>query len=54
MPCRIVDQPDGGMQVYFLIEPEAANRIRNKAYLMPADRYIWENVLKQAISGAAY
>jgi hypothetical protein len=54
MYCLVKDQPDGGMQVTFLIEPESASRIRKRAYTMPLDRFIWEQMLKQAISSLAY
>ena len=53
-PCLVKEQPDGGLQVTFLIEPESAARIKKRAYVMSLDRFIWENMLKQAIAGLAY
>jgi len=52
--CRVVLQPDGGMRVEFLIEPDAANRIRKRAYTMKLETFLWENMLKQAINSVAY
>lgn len=47
--CMTKTQPDNGIQVTFLIEPEAAKRLMKKAGTMPLARYLWENILKQAI-----
>lgn len=52
--CLVKEQPDGGLQVTFLIEPESAYRIKKRAYVMSLDRFIWENMLKQAIAGLSY
>jgi hypothetical protein len=47
--CLVEEQPDGGLHVHFLIEPDVAVRIRRRAHTMPLDRYIWENILKRNI-----
>ena len=52
--CRTVEQPDGGIQVSFLIEPTYAYRIRLRANGMSLERYLWENILKRAIVDSVY
>jgi len=52
--CRVVDQPDGGMQVSFLVEPDVAKRIRSRAGTMSIERYIWESILHRAVVDSVY
>lgn len=52
--CRVSPQPDGGLQVHFLIDPDAAKRLARRAGSMPLERYLWENVLNRAVSSEVY
>lgn len=52
--CRVVEQPDGGLQVSFLIEEPISGRIRRRANGMPLERWLWENILNRAVTDAVY
>ncbi len=52
--CRVTEQPDGGMQVLFLIDPDIAKRMRLRANNMALDKYLWENVLYRALIDHVY
>lgn len=52
--CITLQQPDGGIQVSFLIDPDVAHRIRRRAGTMSLERYIWENILKRAVTDHVY
>jgi len=47
-------QPDGGIQVHFLIEPADAARLMRRAQTMPLSRYIWENIVRRAVQDHIY
>ncbi len=47
--CVTTIQPDGGIQVSFLIEPDVAKRLIRRAGGMQLERYLWENVLYRAV-----
>ena len=52
--CRVVEQPDGGLQVSFLIEPLAGMRLKRKAGGMDLARFIYENYLKREVDSWVY
>lgn len=54
VPCYCKSQPSGGLSVTFQIGPLETQRLKSRAGPMPLDRYLWENVLKQAISSAVF
>jgi hypothetical protein len=49
-----VEQPDGGLQVSFLIEPLAGIRLKKKAGGMDLARFIYENYLKREVDSWVY
>jgi hypothetical protein len=53
-PCVVGSRTDGGLGVLFLIDPQTAHRIRMRAGTMTLDRYLWENILKQAAQSHVY
>ena len=53
-PCHVKDQPSGGLSVTFQLSPMDVQRLKNKAYTKPLAEWLYENVLKQAISSALY
>lgn len=52
--CRVLEQPDGGLQVSFLIEPLAGMRLKKKAGGMDLARFIYENYLKREVDSWVY
>lgn len=53
-PCFVKDQPSGGLSVTFQIDKITADRIKRKAGTMDISRFIYENIIKGAVSGAVY
>ena len=53
-PCYCRGQPSGGLSVTFQIGPFETARLKSRAGPMDLNRYLWENVLKQAISSAVF
>lgn len=52
--CRVDLQPDGGIQVHFLIEPDIAKRLLTRANGMSLEKWLWENVLYRSVVDAVY
>lgn len=52
--CVVTHQPDGAMQVAFLIESQTAQRLMRKAGGMGIERYLWENILQRAVTDHVY
>lgn len=53
-PCAITEQPDGSALVTFTMDPISTKRLNLKRGTMPLEMWLYENVLKQAVSSAAY
>lgn len=53
-PCFVRDQPGGGLSVTFQVGPLETARLKSRAGPMDLSRYIYENILKQAISSAVF
>lgn len=49
MRCRVQEQPDGALQVSFLIEPVAARKMKLKAGNVDMATYLWDNILHRAV-----
>ena len=52
--CRVTQQPDGGLQVNFLIEPTAARRVFSRSGGKNIEGWLWERVIRPAIDGALF
>ena len=53
--CMIwAEQPDGGVQVMFLVEPHIVKRLRTRAGNMDLAMYLWVNVINPALQGHVY
>ena len=52
--CLAQDQPDGGIQVHFLIDSTVARKLRTRAGRMPMAKYLWENILHRSIQDHVY
>lgn len=52
-PCRTVDQPDGGIQVHFLLSPLEAHRLKLRVSdsHRSTEELLWERVIRPAIQG---
>lgn len=52
--CEVVDGPNGGLYCTIYIQPDAAKRHKARAGTMDLSRYLWENILKRAITDSVY
>ena len=48
--CAVENFPNGEMVVRMRLDRETSARLRSRAQTMPMGEYLWENLLKQAIS----
>lgn len=49
-PCFVRDQPGGGLSVTFQVDAQTTARLKARAQSMDLSRYIYENILKPAVS----
>lgn len=54
VPCVVRNQPSGGLSVTFQIDAPTAARLKARAQSMELSRYIFENILKPAVSTHVY
>lgn len=54
VPCVVRNQPSGGLSVTFQIDVPTAARLKSRAQTQDLARYIYENVIKPAVSTHVY
>lgn len=54
VPCVVRNQPSGGLSVTFQIDAPTTARLKGRAQSMDLARYIYENILKPAVSTHVY
>ena len=45
--CRVIDAPDGTMEIAFRVRPDLATRVRRRAGTRKIEEYVWEQLLRQ-------
>jgi hypothetical protein len=52
--CAVEEQPDGSLIVHFRVDVTTANRLKKKAYNTPMADFLWDNIIKRNVVGAAF